>query len=352
MISVGIDVGKRGFQACLKDERGTVLQELRLENNLSGACQLVDALGGASARAVIEATGNHWVKLHDHLEEHGVDCLLANPVKTRLIAEARIKTDRLDARILADLLRGNLVAESYAPSKKERDWRGLVRHRASLVRMGTEVKNRVHALLDKYDLKPEYSDLFGKGGLRWLEGLRLEPVDQVILDTNLKLLKSLDEQTAAVTREIASVAVDEGRVRLLMTLPGIDYYSAVLILAEVGDVQRFSNAGRLASWAGMVPSLHQSGGRSYTDRITKRGSKWLRWILVQAAQKASTSDPRLGACYERVSRRRGHHKAVVAVAREMLTIIWHMLRNGEPYRGEDRRLTEEKVKRMERVSRR
>jgi len=120
----------------------------------------------------------------------------------------------------------------------------------------------------------------------------------------------------------------------------------VLILAEIGDVRRFPNAGKLASWAGMVPSMHQSGSHMYTGRITKKGSKWLRWMLVQAAQTASKCDSRLGTYYERVAKRRGHHKAVVAVTREMLTIIWHMLTRNEPYRGENRRLTREKLKRL------
>ncbi len=279
------------------------------------------------------------------MEEHGIDCVLANPVKTRLIAEARIKTDRLDARILADLLRGNLVAESYVPTCRERDWRSLVRYRTSLVRMGVDVKNRIQALLDKYEFNHGYSDLFGKEGLFWLESLRLQPVDQAILDSDLKLLKSLREQVEKITLEIASIAVDEEQVRLLMTLPGIDYYGALLILAEIGDIRRFPNARKLASWAGMVPSVHQSGSHTYRGRITKKGSKWLRWMLVQAAQRASRCDGRLGAYYERVARRRGHHKAVVAVAREMLIIMWHMLSRNEPYRGENRRLTREKLKR-------
>ncbi|MEM2897554.1 MAG: IS110 family transposase, partial [Candidatus Bathyarchaeia archaeon] len=334
---------------CIKDEKGKILKELCLENSCLGAVRLIEALNGIPARAVIEATGNQWIRLHDALEEHSIECLLANPLKTRLIAEARIKTDRLDARILADLLRANLIAESYVPKRKEREWRSLIRHRAALVRMASELKNRIHALLDKYDLKPEYSDLFGKEGIKWLEGLKLEPIDQVILETNLKLLKSLEKQIGTVTKHIASIAFNEANVRLLMTMPGIDFYSAMLIMAEIGDVKRFSNARKLASWAGMVPSIRKSGNQAYTGKITKKGSKWLRWILVRLAKKASICDFRLKNYYERVSKRRGHHKAIVAVAREMLTIIWHMLMNNEPYRGENRSLTEQKLKRMERI---
>jgi transposase len=218
VISVGIDVGKRSFRACLKDEGGRILDELSLPNDSLGAQRLIEMLKGKEARAVIEATGNHWVRLYDALEAEGVRTILANPVKTRLIAEARIKTDKLDARILSDLLRGSLVAESYVPSRKEREWRSLVRHRAALVRMGVDLKNRIQALLDKYEMRPSFSDLFGKAGGEWLEGLRLgNPVDQLILDANLRLLKSLEGEIDATTKAIASIAMEEDAVRLLMT---------------------------------------------------------------------------------------------------------------------------------------
>jgi transposase len=198
MQHIGIDVGKRGLQVCMKDQ-GIILEELSLSNDSFGANKIIDAVGGLPARAVIEATGNHWIRLYDALSEHGIATKLANPIRTRMIAEARIKNDRLDARVLADLLRGDLVAESYVPTKQEREWRALVRHRASLVRTSADVKNRVQALLDKYELRSEFSDLFGKRGMEWLSSLKLDAVDQAILESDLKLLKSLEEQVESIT---------------------------------------------------------------------------------------------------------------------------------------------------------
>ncbi|MGQ9513576.1 MAG: IS110 family transposase [Thermoproteota archaeon] len=151
--------------------------------------------------------------------EHGIATKLANPIRTRMIAEARIKNDKLDARVLADLLRGDLVAESYVPSKQEMEWRALVRHRASLVRTSIDVKNRVQSLLDKYELKHEFSDLFGKRGMEWLSSLKLDAIDQAILESDLNLLKSFEEQVEIVTRKIASVAKESEEVKLLMTMP-------------------------------------------------------------------------------------------------------------------------------------
>jgi transposase len=350
MLNIGIDIGKRKFQACIKEDDGAIVNELSLSNDSAGADCLLSCVNSADARAVVEATGNHWIKLYDTLTKNGVKTILANPVKTRMIAEARIKTDRLDSRVLADLLRGCLVAESYVPTKEERDWRSLVRHRAYLVRMNVDIKNRIESLLDKYELKPEFTDLFGKGGIKWLESLKLESVDAAILQSQISLLRSLKEQTDLITSEIASIAVESEEVKLLMTLPGIDFYSAMLIVAEIGDIDRFPNAKKLCSWAGLVPTIYQSGNTLHMGRITKKGSRWLRWVLIQAAQSARQHDKRLGNFYDRVAIRRGPNKATVAVAREMLAIIYHMLLKKEPYRGMSQKLASQKYKRMEKIA--
>jgi transposase len=348
LINVGIDVGKRFCQAALKAEDGRLLDELRFENTSRGVQELLEhiTVHGDEARAVVESTANYWIRIHDMLEEHGVDTLLANPLKTKLIAEAKIKSDKLDARTLATLLQGNLVFESYVPPKSGREHRILARHRAGLVKTRTEIRNRIHALLDKHELQHGYSDLFGKQGLEWLSNLRLEGVDQTVLETNLALLKTLDEQIEHVTHQIAKTACNEEDVRILITMPGIDFYSAMIIASEIGDIKRFATQWKLVAYAGLAPSQHQSGEYERRGGITKQGSKWLRWILVQAAQQARQHDARFKAYYERVAKRRGKQKAVVAVAKEMLVVIWFMLTRREPYRDQDPQLVERKLKRM------
>ena len=174
MINVGIDVGKRFCQAALKAEDGRLLDELRFENTRLGIQELLTHIRvHGEARAVLESRGNYWIHIHHTLEHHGVDTLLANPSKTKLIAEAKIKSDRLDARALATLLQGNLVFESYVPPKAKQEDRTLIRHRASLINTRTEIRNIVHAILAKHDLQPDYTDLFGKHGLEWLGNLQL-----------------------------------------------------------------------------------------------------------------------------------------------------------------------------------
>jgi transposase len=348
LINVGIDVGKRICQAALKAEDGRLLDELRFENTSQGVQELLRhiTVQGGEARAVVESTANYWIRIHDMLEDHGVDTILANPRKTKLIAEAKIKSDELDARTLATLLQGNLVFESYVPPKAKQEDRTLIRHRASLVKMRTEIRNRTHAILAKHELQYDYSDLFGKKGVQWLESLQLQGVDQTVLKTNLALLKALDEQVEAVTIEIAQTACNQEDIQILMTMPGVDFYSAMVIASEIGDVKRFPTQWKLVAYAGLAPTQHQSGEYERRGGITKQGSKWLRWILVQAAHHARQHDPRFKTYYDRIAKRRGPQKAVVAVAKEMLVVIWFMLTRREAYRGQDTELVERKLKRM------
>jgi len=153
-----------------------------------------------------------------------------------------------------------------------------------------------------------------------------------------------------VSRAVAKEAVKDPRVELLLGFKGIDYYTAMVVLCEIGDINRFSSARKLVRWAGLCPSLHQSGDRCRMGKIIKQGNKWVRWALVQAAHQAARHDPELRRFFERVAGRRGVQKAVVAVARKMLVSIYYVLKRGEPYRGEDSRLRWRKVNRLRRLA--
>jgi len=185
---VGIDVHKHYCQAALMNDTGHILKELRFDNNSEGATSLLTLAKSVDPqiRAVVEPSANFWIRIYDKLEQERVDVKLSNPLRTKAIAEARIKTDQIDAETLAYLLRGDLVAESYVPSRKNRERRALIRHRASLMRIRVDLKNRIHALLDKHELSYTYSDLFGKEGLEWLRSLQLPTPDQQILQSNIQ----------------------------------------------------------------------------------------------------------------------------------------------------------------------
>jgi transposase len=316
---------------------------------LEGATSLVDLAKSVDPhiKAVVEPSANFWIRIYDKLEDEGVEVKLSNPLRTKAIAEARIKTDRIDAKTLAYLLRGDLVAESYVPTRKNRERRALIRHRASLIQMRVDIKNRTHALLDKHELTHTYADLFGKQGLEWLRSLQLPTPDQEILQSNLQIVETLTNQIRSMDIQIAEDATSEEKAKLLMTMPGVDYYAAMVLLSEIGDVHRFSSDEKLVSWVGLAPQVHQSGETNWTGHISRKGSKRARWILGQCAQSARQHDPRMREFYERIERKHGPQKAVVAVARKMLAIMYVMLIRNEPYRGENAELTQQKHKRLD-----
>ena len=192
-------------------------------NDKDGINKLTKIVSGyGKCEAVVESTANMWIRIHDTLEDHGINTVLANPYKTRIIAEAKIKSDKLDARILADLLRSDLVCQSYVPSKEFREKRSLIRHRISLVRNRTLLENKVHSLLDKYDYKTDLTDIFGRFGMCWLKGMELDPIDKVIMDTTLSSIENLNTQIGIVSREISRYAWESEDVKLILSITGID----------------------------------------------------------------------------------------------------------------------------------
>ncbi len=294
------------------------------------------------------------MRLYLSLEEAGIEVILANPKKTKAIAEARLKNDKVDASTLADLLRANLVAPCYVPPEKIRELRSLIRHRMNLVRDRTMVKNRIHSLLDKYELEGfSGTDLFGKAGMQWLKGITCElaRVDQLILAAELRHVEALNQLIEEAEAAIAKESVESEDVKLPMSIPGVDYYTAMLFTSEIGDMQRFSSASKLVSWLGMVPRVRQSSERSYSGRITKQGSPRVRWSLIQSAHVAVRWDEHFSTKYHRILRRRGEGKAIVAVAREIAVAMYHMLMRRESYRFSTVAFAAEKLKRLERKAR-
>lgn len=339
-------MGKTRCRAAVMDEKGTIEKEFFFENSNKGIATLLLALNDKD-RVVMESTGNLWLNLYDSLDQRNIKVVLANPLKTKAIASAKVKTDKLDARILAHLLRADLIAESYVPAQNIREMRALVRHRLSLVQMRTMVKNKVHAIIDKYGYRCECSDMFGKAGIQWLKTQEMNQIDRLLLENHLSLIDSIKLQIGRVDDAIRMRACEDEDVRLLLSLTGMGVYTALLIRSEVGPIGRFSDYKKLVSWAGLAPSVHQSGNVEFYGRITKRGSAILRWALVEDARIAVRHDERLRAFYERVAKRHGDQKAAVAVACKMLKIVWFMLTRREVYEGADLRRYGEKLKRME-----
>lgn len=327
---VGVDIGKWKCRAAIMNPEGVILDEFTFTNDRDGLNELASRLT-EDDRVVMESTGSVWEVLYNQLDGKGIPVTLANPLKTKAIASARIKSDKVDARILAHLLRSDLVAECYVPPRELRETRALVRHRANLVRSRSALKNRAHALLDGHGVRSVHTDIFGKRSVEWLRSLDLGPVDGLVMRSHLEQAEGLGRLVAEADEEIRGRASMDGDVRLLLSLTGVDVYTALLIRSEIGDITRFPDYKRLVSWAGLAPSLHQSGTVEFHGGVTKQGSRMLRWAMVEAAHSAVRFDPRMREFYERVRRRRGSGKATVAVACKMLKVIRFMLSRREAY---------------------
>ncbi|MGD9534987.1 MAG: transposase [Candidatus Nitrosocosmicus sp.] len=237
MNHLGIDVGKRKCRAALMDDKGKILDEFFFGNDANGISNLLSRVKTnattTTTQAVLESTGNMWIRIHDTLEENGIDTILANPYKTKIIAEAKIKSDKLDARILSDLLRTDMIYESYVPAKEDRDKRSLVRHRITLSRTKTKLVNKVHSTLDKYDYRTDKSDIFGVSGIEWLKSLlpKVNPVDRIILSTSIESIQTINQQIDTVSKEISDYACRNDRnVRILLSITGVDIYSLLQCL--------------------------------------------------------------------------------------------------------------------------
>jgi transposase len=272
----------------------------------------------------------YYEYIYEILNGLGYSVSLSHPLKTRLIAESRIKTDKIDAKALADLLRTNLLPTSYIPPEDIRRLRHLVRHRIFLGRHRTKLKNHIHSELNRRNLKFCGPDVFTRAGMKWLQGLDIPAINSylVILNAVLNEVKSIELEI-----KIEGMKYDE--VRLLITIPGIGVYSALIIFSEIGDINRFISEEKLYSYAGLVPRIHQSGETSYRGRITKEGSKHLRWILVEAVRIHVQCDPdsSISHYYYRLKKKKPGNIATTAAARKLLQVIYHMLKNKDEYRG-------------------
>jgi len=327
---VGLDVHKTFAQVCVLTEDGEVLEKRvactrdQLEFFAKFDLRPTD-------RVALEATTNTWAVVRT-IEPYVAEVVVSNPQKTKAIAQAKVKTDKVDALVLARLLRSDFLPPVWHPDDQTSRIRHVVGWRSSLVADRTRVKNRIHSLLAQRLVPVPYDVLWSPKGLAWLRSLALEPVDRRILDSELRLLESAEREIQEVDTALVKEAYDDPRVRLLMTLPGVDFCAAHSYLAAVGDLDRFVDGDHVASYLGLVPSTRASANHCYHGSITKQGRRHTRWILVQAAQHLAKHPGPLGQFFRKVLKKKNRNVAVVAVARKMAVIAYQMLKNNEPYR--------------------
>lgn len=327
MHSVGIDLHRKRSHVAVIDDQGRELRSRRIFNDGQTFLALLAEIDG-DCRIALEATYG-WEWLADLLQDAGYELHLAHPLRTKAIASARVKTDAVDARTLAHLLRSDLLPEAYIAPRPLRDLRDLLRHRVALTRMRSALKNRVGAILAKQGIQRPYSDLFGPGGTRFLTELELREPPRQRLDSLLALIDDFTREIDHVSEQIDQIARQDPYVDVLCQIRGIGRYLALLIIAEIGDITRFPNARHLCAWAGLTPTIRSSDGRARLGHISHQGSPALRWALVEAAQHAARGSGPLRESYERIAKRRGKHVAKVAIARKILVLCFYGLRDGE-----------------------
>ena len=299
-------------------------------------------------RVVLEATGNA-LAIARILEPHCAEVVIAHAKQLRAISHARVKTDKIDARVLADLLAADLIPRVWVGDDRVRALRRVVSRRRGLVKRRTQIKNEVSAVLHR-NLKPRppVADLFGKKGRAWLAD-QLLPVDErLTVDACLRQLDFIDVELAQIDKLVAEEALKDPDVRRLMTIPGIDVTTATTVVAVIGDVRRFPTARHLVGYLGLHPRIRQSGsGHAHHGRISKEGSAAARHVLVEAAWMTARSPGPLRAFALRTAARRGRHIATVAVARKLAVLCWHLLTHGEDYAFARPSLVRRKIRALE-----
>jgi transposase len=272
--------------------------------------------------------------VHDQLELAGWEVAIADAVKTKGLAPLACKTDRIDARVLAELAWRDLVPEIWLPDPAVRGERERARFRLHLVRHRTALKNRVHATLIAHGIACPVSDLFGLRGRQLLERLSLPDPWQQTLERSLELIDELDSEIDRLELELAELATSHPYVPLLQTVPGIGAVLAYTVAAEIGDITRFPSPTKLAGYTGLCPRVYQSGSSDRRGSISKQGPRYLRWALIEATNHACRH-PTYKARYERTKQRlgkqRGAKVARVELARTLAHAIWHMLTRNQAF---------------------
>jgi transposase len=345
MRDIGLDV-HRDFCEVAISEAGEVRSAGRIETTPEQLELFARSLG-SDDRVALEVTGNAW-EIAGILKPHVAQVLVVSPGDTG-IRQARAKTDRLDARALARLLATGSLEGLWLPDERTRALRRRLQRRAQLVRARTRAENEVHgALVRRLIPKPRVADLFGQAGRRWLEGLELPEEERETVDGALRQVDFLEQEIAAVERVIASQALDSPEARRLMTVPGVNVITAATFLAAIGDIRRFKSPRKLVGYLGLDPRVRQSGpGPASHGRISKQGSAPARYALVEASWSVVRQPGPLHAFYERIRARRRHQVAIVAAARKLAVLFWHLLTKGEDYAYAQPSLTRKKLRRLE-----
>ena len=326
---VGIDLHKRYMQVAVLDEDGNLIHEDRIHNDSNHYFleNFLDTLEPDS-RIALESS-SVWYSVYRYIEDAGFDVVLSNPLKTKLIAYSPIKTDKRDARILAELLRINCLPICYVPPPEVMEQRDLVRHRRYLVELRTSLKNKIHAVLLMNNLRTKHA------GFTKQHRYELRQIGDYRINSYLDIIESVSKSIKEADKKISLIVENHisHNAKLLASIPGIGYYSALVIAAEIGDISRFPDSHHLCSYAGLVPSTYSSGGKTRHGGITRHGSSMLRSVLCECvlSHMRLRKNSNISEFRARIARKKGNPKANVAAASKLLRICFWLLKEQREY---------------------
>jgi transposase len=342
---IGLDV-HRSFAVAALLENGQLRSGGRVELTRDAVVAFGDRLR-PDDEVVIEATGN-TATIARLLRPFVRRVVIANPLQVRAIAHAKVKTDKIDAATLAKLHASGFLPEVWMPDEATEALRRLVAQRAQVVSQMTRTKNRIHGVLHANLIPPHRGELFSAAGRLWLEAQPLSQDEKLAIRRHLADLDHRAADLAALDQALAGRALEDDRVRRLMTIAGVHVTVALGLLAAIGDIARFASSGKLVSYLGLNPSVRQSGeGPAFHGRISRQGRAHARALLVEAAWATARAPGPLRAFFLRIQARRGKQVAAVATARKLAVLAWHLLAKGEDYAWTRPALLEAKLRKVE-----
>jgi transposase len=333
-IYIGMDLHKKTSNFCAMTKDGEILRKTKIPTIKEEVDKFIKSFGKQESLKIVLEPVSQSGFYADFLESLGAEVHLAHPKRVKAIAFAKAKTDKIDAKVLADLLRCNLLPESYHAPKEFRLLKEKARSRMSLVQIRTQLKNKVHGILFRNAIVYPKTTLFTKQGRVWLGELDLSLGYRNHLNSNLAIIDSIDKEIKTIERDFKETVIENNSLALLKTIPGIGDVTAMTILSEIGDINRFPDPRHLHSYAGLVPRVYASGESSRYGKITKEGSKFLRYVMVETAHHQlllKRSLVGLKWYYKRLALRKNNQTAAVATARKLLTIVWKVLKEERPY---------------------
>jgi len=335
MLYAGLDLSRKRLEFRLLDQEGATVEAGAAPpdaDGLRGLAERVRRYGQPVEAAIESMTGARFV--HDQLELHGWQVEIADAARVKGFAPLACKTDRIDAWVLAELSRLELVPAIWLPDPQVRAARERARFRLHLARQRAGLKQRVHAILMTHGTPCPVSDLFGRRGRELLARLELPEPWQTSVATSLRLLDQLEAEIADSESELQRLGADHPYLPLLLSVPGIGWVLGYTIAAEIGEISRFPSPPKLVSYSGLCPRVYQSGDRDRRGPLTKTGPKYLRWALVEAtthACKHPAYRDRYQRTKQRLGKQRGPKVAQIELARDLATAIWHMLTRNQPF---------------------